>query len=126
MTDPIVAAATGGVVSPDWQARLSDLGYTKDGKANFAVWTSDEYAALKEILTDSIAAITELNRQTSALAANISADLAPAHIRKTAAYVGAFVYRFNAFESLVNTLFDNGWLNAVNEKEKPAVCVVKN
>jgi len=45
---------------------------------------------------------------------------------KTAEYVGVFVYRFNSIENLVNTLFDMGWLKSVEDKEKPAICVVKN
>lgn len=32
----------------------------------------------------------------------------------------------NSVENLVNTLLDMGWLKAVEDNEKPAVCVVKN
>ena len=78
------------------------------------------------MLKECCAILSALNLKTSQLAATVTADLAPTHIRKTAEYVGAFVYRFNSIENLVNTLFDMGWLKAVDEKEKPAICVVKN
>ena len=45
---------------------------------------------------------------------------------KNAEYVGAFVYRFNAIENLVNALFDMGWLQSADDSEKPAICVVMN
>ena len=60
------------------------------------------------------------------IAANITADLAPSHIRKTAEYVGAFVYRFYSIDKLVSKLFEMDWVKAVGDNEKPAVCVVKN
>ena len=78
------------------------------------------------MLKECCAILSALNLKTSQLAATVTADLAPTHIRKTAEYVGAFVYRFNSIENLVNTLFDMGWLKAVDEMEKPAICVVKN
>ena len=78
------------------------------------------------MLSECISIVTDLNRKTAKLAASITADLAPLHIRKTAAYVGAFVYRFNSIESLVNDLFEMGWLKSVDNKEKPAICVVMN
>ena len=104
----------------------ANLAYTKDGKANFAVWTYAEYGELQAMLRECISLVSELNRKTAELAAHVTADLAPAHIRKTAEYVGAFVYRFNSIENLVNTLFDMGWLKSVEDPEKPAICVVKN
>ena len=60
------------------------------------------------------------------LAANITADLAPSHIRKNAEYVGAFVYRFYSIDKLVSNLFEMDWVKAVGDTEKPAVCVVRN
>ena len=60
------------------------------------------------------------------LAANITADLAPSHIRKNAEYVGAFVYRFYSIDKLVSKLFEIDWIKTVGDNEKPAVCVVKN
>ncbi len=128
MTDPVVSTAVDcfEYLPKDWQKVLDDLGYAKNGKANFAVWTNGEYDELQKILHECISIVSDLNRKTAELAANITADLAPAHIRKTAEYVGAFVYRFNSIENLMNTLFDMGWLKSVEDKEKPAICVVKN
>ena len=128
MTDPVVCTAVEcfEYLTKDWKERLDKLGYTDNAKANFAVWTIEEYNELRKILKECISIVSELNRKTSDLAANVTADLAPAHIRKTAEYVGAFVYRFHSIENLVDTLFDMGWLKAAHDKEKPAVCVVKN
>ena len=128
MSNSVICTAVGcyNHLPKDWKERLDRLGYAKDGKANFAVWTNEEYAELRKILGECIAIVSELNCKTSEFAANITADLAPAHIRKVAEYVGAFVYRFNSIENLVNALFDIGWLKTVDSKEKPAVCVVKN
>ena len=128
MTDPVVCTAVDcyEYLPMEWQKILSDLGYAKNGNANFAVWTNEEYDELRKKLNECISILSELNRKTSELAGSITADLAPTHIRKTAEYVGAFVYRFNSIENLVNALFDIGWLKTVDSKEKPAVCVVKN
>ena len=90
------------------------------------MWTTEEYDKLREILSECTSIVSELNRKTAEIAANITADLAPAHIRKTAEYVGAFVYRFHSIENLVDTLFDMGWLKVSHDKEKPAICVVKS
>lgn len=128
MTESIVATAmeTYEQLSEDWKKHLERLGYAKDGKANFAVWTKEEYDLLYKILAECVSLVTELNHQTSQLAANIIADLAPTHIRKSAEYVGALVYRFNSAENLVNTLFAMGWLASVENEDKPTLCVVKN
>ena len=128
MTDPIVCTAVDCLdyLPKDWNERLTKLGYAYNGKANFAVWTAEEYDKLREILSECTSIVSELNRKTSEIAANVTADLAPAHICKTAEYVGAFVYRFNSIENLVNTLCDMGWLIATRDKEKPAICVVKS
>lgn len=128
MTDPVVCTAANcyEYLPKDWKARLDKLGYADAGKANFVVWTNAEYEELRNVLDERIAIVSELNRKTSELAAKVTSDLAPAHIRKTAEYVGAFVYRFNSVENLVNTLFEMDWLKTVGDKEKPAICVVKN
>ncbi|MBR3714413.1 MAG: sigma-70 family RNA polymerase sigma factor [Clostridia bacterium] len=128
MTDHIVCTALDSYkyLSSDWRKTLDDLGYAKDGKANFAVWTYEEYTELRDILSECTDIVSKLNQKTSEIAASITSDLAPAHIRKTAEYVGAFVYRFNSIENLINTLFDLGWLKSVTDKEKPAICVIKN
>ena len=128
MTTPVVCTAVDcfEYLPNDWQKVLAELHYAKDGKANFAVWTYADYSELQAMLRECISLVSELNRKTAELAAHVTADLAPAHIRKTAEYVGAFVYRFNSIENLVNTLFDMGWLKSVEEYEKPAICVVTN
>ena len=128
MIDPVVCAAVDcfEYLPEDWQKVLTELSYVKDGKANFSVWTKEEYDELRKMLGECIALVSELGCKTSALAASITSDLAPTHIRKTAEYVGAFVYNFNSIENLVNALFEMNWLKAVDEKEKPAICVVKN
>lgn len=129
LTDAVVCSALDGYeqLSKDWQSRLNELGYLyKDGNSNVTVWSTDEYAQLKNILSESISIISDLSCKTSEIAANITADLAPTHIRKTAGYVGAVVYRFNVMGNLVNTLFEMNWLKEVDNQEKPAICVIKN
>lgn len=128
MTDPVVCTAVDcfDYLPSDWKERMETLGYTNNGKANFAVWSTREYDELRTMLEECIAIVSELNRKTSKIAAKVMADLAPAHIRKTAEYVGAFVYRFNSIENLVDTLCDMNWLKAVEDNKKPAICVLKN
>ncbi len=128
MSDPLICTAVDcfEYLPKDWQKVLTDLGYAKNGKANFAVWSIEEYDELRKILDECISIVSELNRKTAEIAANITADLAPSHIRKTAEYVGAFVYRFYSIDKLVGKLFEMDWIKAVEDNEKPAVCVVKN
>lgn len=128
MTDPIVCTAVGCFdnLPNDWKERMETLGYANNGKANFAVWLTQEYDELRTILKECIAIVSELNRKTSETAAAVTADLAPAHIRKAAEYVGAFVYRFHSIENLVDVLCDMDWLKAAQNNDKPAICVVKN
>ncbi len=128
MTDPMVCTAIDSYdnMPENSKKMLNELGYASMGKANFAVWTAEEYAELQRILKESTEVIVELNSKTIEIAAEVAADLAPTHIRKTAEYVGAFVYRFNSIENLVDALFDMGWVKAVDDKAKPALCVVKN
>lgn len=64
--------------------------------------------------------------KTAEIAANITADPAPSHIRKTAEYVGAFVYRFYSLDKLVDKLYEIEWIRAVADTEKPAICVVRD
>ncbi len=128
MADAVVCTAADcfACLPKEWKKLLDELGYAKEGKANFAVWTNEEYNELRRMLDTCISIVSELNRRTSEIAANVTADIAPTHIRKTAEYVGAFVYRFNSIDNLVSALYEMHWLNAVDDKEKPAVCVVKN
>ncbi|MBQ4592540.1 MAG: sigma-70 family RNA polymerase sigma factor [Clostridia bacterium] len=128
MTDPVVCTAVDcyEYLPEKWKGILADMGYAENGKANFTVWTNGEYEELRRMLGECISIVSDLNRRTSEIAAAITADLAPAHIRKTAEYVGAFVYRFHSLDNLVNALFDMNWVKEVDDRDKPAVCVIKN
>jgi hypothetical protein len=66
-----------------------------------------------------------MNNKVIKIAGQITADLAPTHMKKTAEYVGALVCRFSCYEKLVDTLFDNGWIVGVDDTDKPCMCVVK-
>ncbi|MBQ9746006.1 MAG: sigma-70 family RNA polymerase sigma factor [Clostridia bacterium] len=127
-TDPLVATATGCFenLSGECKANIEKLGYVNNGKPNFAVWSKEEYRVLRKMLRECTDIVSELNRRTTEIAATVASDLAPAHIRATAEYVGAFVYNLNSAENLVNTLYGMNWLKAVENKDKPAICVVKN
>lgn len=128
MTDPLVCAGVGchNALPGEWRKKLSDWGYVGNhGDLNFSVWTIEEYNGMREMLENCISITREFNEQVSAIAADITADLAPVHIRKTAEYVGASVYRFHAIEKFVDALYDMSWLMPVSDKDKPAVCVIK-
>lgn len=128
LTDSVVCTAVDCYdhLPDDWKKRMEMLGYANNGKANFAVWSTQEYGELRTVLEKCITIVSELNRKTSEIAATVTADLAPAHIRQTAEYVGAFVYRFNSIENLVDALCDMDWLKPARNNEKPTICVVKN
>ena len=128
MTDPVVCTAVDffEYLPENWKKDLDSFGYAKDGKVNFAVWTKAEYEELRAMLRECISVVSELNLRTSGIAAKITADLAPAHLRRTAEYVGASVYRFRSLEHFVNALYAAHWVNEVDDMDKPAVCVVKN
>lgn len=104
---------------------LNELHYSDNGKPNFAVWTRGEYDELRQMLCGCISVASDLCVKTAELAANITTDLALAHIRKNAEYVGSFVYRFRSAEKLVSKLYEMDWLKAVHDTKKPAICVVK-
>lgn len=127
LTQPIVCTAVDcyKYLPQQWQDDLAEWGYVLDGRANFAVWTEEEYRALREILTEGIAIVAGLLKRTSELAAGITADLAPGHIRQAAEAAGAVVYRFNAIDDLVNILTEQNWLEPVTDEDKPALCVVR-
>lgn len=127
MTDPIVCTAVDcfEYLPKDWQKDLNDLGYAKDGTANFTVWSYKEYNELQQILHECISVVSDLNRKTAEIAANITADLAPSHIRKTAEYVGSLVYRFYSIDKMVSKLCEMDWIKPVADNDKPAICVVK-
>lgn len=128
MTDPLVCTAVGcfAYLPDHWKKTLEDLHYYQGSKANFAVWSYREYEELRQMLSECISIVSDLNRKTAELAANITADLAPSHIRKNAEYVGAFVYRFHAADKLVERLYETDWIKAVGDAEKPAICCVVN
>ena len=127
MTDPLSCVGVGcySALPAEWQKKLSDWGYVKNGNPNFQVWSIEEYHGMRELLENSIVVARDFNEQVSAIAAEITADLAPVHIRKTAEYVGASVYRFHANARFVDALYDMQWLKPVDGSAKPAVCVVK-
>lgn len=74
MTDPLVCTAVDcyEYLPKDWKERLDKLGYADNGKANFAVWTAEEYEKLQKMLGECISIVSELNRKTSELAANVT------------------------------------------------------
>ena len=128
MTDPIFCTAVGcfEYLPKDWQKVLNDLHYAKDGKANFAVWSNREYDELRKMLGECIAVISDINRKTTEIAASITADIAPSHIRKNAEYVGALVYLFYSADKLAERLYEMNWLKSVENTEKPTICVVRS
>ena len=130
MITPLVAAACGcfGQLPADWQSMLNCDGYTADGKPNFPVYTHADYAALEAQLSDSIACVSALCRDTAARAARICAEHAPTHIRTMAEQVGAMVHQFSCLAQLADALTARGWLSPVDDKllPKPAMCVILN
>ena len=123
---PLVTAALGYTehLPVEWQNRLENECYIADGKPNFAVWTSSEHDDIKGILHDCVSVLTGLVRETSVTAADITADMAPDHIRSAARYAGAVVYRFDAIERVIAELCRTGWLLPVANTDKPAMCVI--
>lgn len=126
--DPVVCTAVGcfEYLPDEWKKMMEDNGYAKDGRPNFPVWSAEEWEDMKTLLKECTDIVTELNRKTAEVASAVTADLSPAHIRKTAEFVGALAYRFRSIEKLVDTLYEKNWLKAVGDKDKPALCVVKN
>lgn len=129
MTDPLVATACGGLEAlPDeWKKSLSDGGYARNGGANFPIWTAREYGELRTLLGQCTAIVSELGRRGREISAAVIQDIAPEHVRESAAYVGSLTKRFCAVEAIVNALFDMGYLKDVDsDGPKPALCVIKN
>lgn len=128
MTDALMYTAQGrySELSEDWRNKLEALGYSCAGKPNFAVWTIEEYRELRDIVGECVSVLNNLNSRTSEIAANVLADIAPVHIRKTAEYVGALIYCHDSVCKVVKALLDMNWLTAVDDKDKPTVCVVKS
>lgn len=129
MTDPVVAVACGEfeALPDEWKKRLCDGAYAKDGAANFAVWTVREFGEIRDLLAECTAIVSELNHRCREIAADVVQDLAPEHVRESAAYVGVLTSRFRAAEAIVNELFDMGYLKLVDaDGPKGALCVVMN
>jgi len=130
MVTPLVAVACGGFdyLPDEWQAVLARDGYAANGKPNFPVYTQADYDALETALTDSIACVSSLCRDTAVCAARICAEHAPPHIRSIARQVGAMVYQFSCLAQLTDALTARTWLPAIEDKHspKPAMCVVLN
>ena len=117
MTDSLVAVSEDcfDFLPSGCRENLQKLGYVNNGKANFAVWTKEEYDELRDILHKCTEAIKELDRQTIDIAAEVTAE-----------YAGAIRYRSESLKNLVNTLLEANWIKAVKDTEKPSICVVKN
>lgn len=128
MTDPVSCTGVGcfDYLPEDCKKWMSELSYVKNGKPNFAVYSDEEYNSLSEILKNGIDIFTRLNRETFTIAAQISADHAPEHIRKCAEHVGSFVYQFNSLGLIAAELYNMGWLKNINDMDKPAICVIKH
>lgn len=130
MVTPLVAAACGcfECLPDEWQTILTRDGYMADGKPNFPIYTHADYATLEAQLTDSIACINALCRDTATHAARICAEHAPTHIRTIAEQVGAMVHQFSCLAQLADALTARGWLSPVDDKllPKPAMCVILN
>ncbi len=128
MVDPIVCTAVDcfDYLPTEWQKLLEEMKFADNKSATFPVYSKEEYCDFKKILKECIDIVIKLNRDTIDVAARITSDLAPKHIRKTAEYVGAFIYCFNSIENLVDALFDMKYLLPVKDDEKPAICVIKN
>lgn len=126
LLEPLTSVAVGeyDTLSEKWKAVLNEKGYVRDKISTFPVYTESEYVSIKQMLHTQIEILSELNLKTAEIASAVTADLAPAHIKKTADYVGAFVYRLNAIGQLAGKLCRGGWLHGVDDREKPAVCAV--
>lgn len=126
MLEPIAFANIDdfSLLRSDCKAFLSEHGYTKDGKPNFAVYTDAEYEKLPTELFRGIEIFTELFRKTCEMAAEITAQHAPEHIRKYAQRVGAFVYQFDSLGKMVDELYRAQWLQTVDKADKPAMCLI--
>jgi len=114
-------AVFGGTL-PDW---LERDGWIADGKPAFAVYTKEEYARIGQLLAPKAAILAGLLTKVCRIAADVTAELAPEHIRREAEYAGAMVYRFHGIDSAAACLFESGWLQPAADREKPAVCLVK-
>lgn len=100
-------------------------GYAKDGKANFPVYTKEEFERAKEFLAPMARIFRNVALETTKTAAYVTAEHSPAHIKKTAEMVGAFKYGFDSAEKFIDRLYEKGWLDAPDTAQKCAMCIVK-
>ncbi len=101
-----------------------EAGYVINDKPNFAVYKPEEFDEFPALLNGSIQVFLDMLCQNLDIISRITSAHAPEYIRKTARYTGAFVYQFKGVSQLVAALFDNGWLNPIEDMAKPAMCVV--
>lgn len=128
MIDPISCTGMGcfHALPDNCKPWVSELGYAKNGQPNFTVYTDEEYERLPNELANGIKIFIDLFNQTSEIAAEITAQHAPEHIRKFAEKVGAFTYQFDSLAAIVNDLYKENWLQNVNKTDKPALCLIKH
>ncbi len=128
MVDSIVSTAIGCFesLSKECKMWMEKYAYSINGHPNFPSYSNNQYERIPSMLKNGIDIFSDLNHKTFEIAGKISADHAPEHIRKTAEYVGAFVYQFNSLDNIVSELFEYGWLKPVSDTDKPAMCVIKH
>lgn len=86
-------------------------------------YTHAEFERALTLVQPRAAYLTALMREISSIAAEVTAELAPAHIRREAEYAGAMVYRFNGIDNAAGALIAAGWL-VPTQTGKPTMCAV--
>ncbi len=127
-TDPLVATAVDcfEYLPDEWKKILDAYGFVENRKANFPVYTYEEYKNLEKILERSISILYNLGEKVTKIASEIMADFAPVHIKEHAEYVGSFIHSLDIAQSVVNELYGMNYLKPVENGFKPAMCVVKS
>ena len=127
-TDPLVATAVDcfEYLPEEWKKALETYGFAENGKANFPVYTYEEYKSLEKILDKSIYILYNLGENVTKIAAEIMADFAPVHIKEYAEYVGAFIHSLDIAQDVVNELYELKYLKPLENSFKSAMCVVKS
>lgn len=127
LTDPIVCTAVDcfDYLPDKWKEFLNNYGYSKNGKSNFPVYTIEEFNSIEAMLKSSINVLNELCEKTSKIAASVTSDFAPAHIKEYAEFTGAFIHSLDIAENIVNELFEIEYLKKSEGSFKPAMCVIK-
>ena len=126
MIDPISCTGVGcfAYLPDDCRSWITKLGYEKNGSPNFPVYTDGEYRKLPDKLMSGIKIFTELFNKTGMIAAEVTAQHSPEHIRKNAEKVGDFTYKFYSIAKIVEELYREHWLKAVDKSDKPAMCLI--